>query len=319
MTNLILLEHFTSQSNIDCKQDILILREAMNIANTIIENFINNPNLTKLFVLRNYELETIKSKKVIYCPINKKNTYEKVLNKFVTNENIILIAPEIKKESINYHHKLRKKFKLLGSNFNTIKTFSSKIKTLEVLKKKKIPVIEFSKINSFLGDIVVVKPEYGAGSSEVSLARNESKILNKKSVIFQKFYKGIKGSFLMLCSEGSTKVLCCNKQIVKINSGKICQTGCIVGGLETHRVEIESLARKICKNFKGLSGVIGVDIVRSKNKWLVLEINPRFTSSYCGLSESYSNETVQDISSFYLTKRFSDFKPKFIKPSTYNF
>ena len=66
MTNLILLEHFTSQSNIDCKQDKIILREAMNIANTIIENFINHPKLNKLFVLRNYKLRTIKSEKVIY-------------------------------------------------------------------------------------------------------------------------------------------------------------------------------------------------------------------------------------------------------------
>lgn len=319
MTNLILLEHFTSQSNIDCKQDKIILREAMNIANTIIENFINHPKLNKLFVLRNYKLRTIKSEKVIYCPINKKNSYEKVLNKFVKNDNIILIAPEINKESINYYYKLKDKFKLLGSNFNTIKVFSSKIKTLEVLKKKKIPVIQFSKSNKILSNTIVVKPEYGAGSSQVLFARNEFQKKTKKSLIFQKFYEGIKGSFLMLCSKGLTKVLCCNEQIVKINKRKISQTGCIIGGLEPHRKEIEFLAENICRNFRGFSGIIGVDIVRYKNKWLVLEINPRFTSSYCALTKSYSYETVQDVSSFYLTKHFSDFVPEFIKPYIYNF
>ena len=49
-----------------------------------------------------------------------------------------------------------------------------------------------------------------------------------------------------------------------------------MGGLEKHRNEIESLANGLSKEFKGLFGVVGVDIVREKRRWLIIEINSRF-------------------------------------------
>ena len=104
-----------------------------------------------------------------------------------------------------------------------------------------------------------------------------------------------------------------------INQNKVYQIGCVMGGLEKYREEIEILAKKISSNFKGLFGVVGVDIVREDKKWLILEINPRFTSSYCGLKKSYSDETINEITNFYLDGKFGFSKPKLLKKVKYIF
>ena len=123
----------------------------------------------------------------------------------------------------------------------------------------------------------------------------------------------------MLCDKGKCKVICCNEQIIKISRNEIRQIGCIMGGLEEYREEIEILAKNISANFEGLYGVVGVDIVRENKRWLVLEINPRFTSSYCGLEKSYSEETINEITNFYIEEKFSSFKPKLLKQFKYIF
>ena len=141
-----------------------------------------------------------------------------------------------------------------------------------------------------------------------------------KNYIVQRFYKGTKGSFLMLCKSGKSKVVCCNEiNSLEHTSNKVKQIGCIMGGLEDHRDEIETLANKLCKNFKGLFGLIGVDIVREGGEWLILEINSRFTSSYCGIEMSYDQKTIEAITNFYLNKELENIYPKLLKKFKYIF
>ena len=130
-------------------------------------------------------------------------------------------------------------------------------------------MVESYKNNSNFDDLFLTKPEYGAGSCDVVIGNN---IKKKGKIVFQKFYKGIKGSFLMLCNKGKSKVICCNEQISMINQNKVYQIGCVMGGLEQYREDIEIVANQISSNFKGLFGVIGVDIVRENKKWLILEL-----------------------------------------------
>jgi predicted ATP-grasp superfamily ATP-dependent carboligase len=73
------------------------------------------------------------------------------------------------------------------------------------------------------------------------------------------------------------------------------------------------LAKQICNVTKGLFGLIGVDIIKQNGKWYVLEINPRFTSSYNGILECYGKETVFQITNLYLTKSLILEEPKLMK------
>ena len=208
---------------------------------------------------------------------------------------------------------------ILNSSSVCLKTFSSKAKTFKALKKLQIPVVNSFDNEKTSNNEVIIKPVYGAGSQNTLIANAYNFKGNKKNYIFQKYYKGTKGSFLMLCNKGESKVLCCNKQIIEIKNEKIKQVGCVMGGLESHRKEIEKLAKRIASGFKGLFGIIGVDIVRESGKWLVIEINTRFTSSYCGLENAYCEKTLDIITEFYVNKVINKSKINLLKKTNYFF
>jgi len=186
------------------------------------------------------------------------------------------------------------------------------------LKRLNLPIVENYKLNLNYKGKIIFKPDTGAGS-ENTFVTNKNNYENKKGYLVQKFYNGKKGSFLMLCKNGKSKVICCNEQLLNLKKEKIQQVGCIMGGLEKYRNEIEILANKISKNFKGLFGIVGVDVVMESKKWLIIEINPRFTSAYSGLNKSYSSLTIKDITDFYVHKKLYDRQPRFLKKNEYYF
>ncbi len=51
----------------------------------------------------------------------------------------------------------------------------------------------------------------------------------------------------------------------------------------------------------GLFGHVGIDLIREDHIWKILEINPRFTSSFCYLEMVYGKTMVENIINFYLT------------------
>ncbi len=59
------------------------------------------------------------------------------------------------------------------------------------------------------------------------------------------------------------------------------------------------LANKIISTISGFAGYIGVDLIEVKNELFVLEINPRFTTAYAGISESINcNVTAKILDAF---------------------
>ena len=208
--------------------------------------------------------------------------------------------------------------KVLGSNISSLNTFSSKTKMLTKLRRLNLPIVENYKLNLNYKGKIIFKPDTSAGS-ENTFVTNKNNYEKKKGYLVQKFYNGKKGSFLMLCKNGKSKVICCNEQLLNLKKEKIQQVGCIMGGLEKYRNEIKILANEISKNFKGLFGIVGVDIVMENKKWLIIEINPRFTSAYSGLNKSYSSLTIKDITDFYVHKKLNDTQPIFLKKYEYYF
>jgi predicted ATP-grasp superfamily ATP-dependent carboligase len=320
MNNFILIEYFTSQSNIKSEYNKEIFREALNLSNCIIRNFTKDKNIDTIHVIRNENLEKRKSKKVKYYFTNQYRSYLEVLKNFTKNTKVILISPETKKLSIELFSNIKKDFNVLSSDFKCIKIFASKIDTFKHLKKYELPTVEPYKKKIRGCNYFVCKPEYDAGSSKTFLIKNPNDLDVDEPYFCQKYYTGIKGSFLMLCKNGEFKVMCCNRQIIKIKDGKISQIGILMGGLEEYRKKIELLAKKICKRFTGLFGIVGVDIVKYKKNWLILEINTRFTSSYVGLKHSYTSDTIDEITYFYVNNKIKEkSNSRFIKKYKYIF
>ena len=318
MKKLILLEYFTSQSSILKNRDKEIFREALNLANSIIRNFIKSRDIEKIYVIRNKNLKTIESKKVKTYFTNSEISYTDILKRFKKKSEVIIIAPETNNLSSKIYSHVSQNHKVLGSNISALNIFSSKTKMLMKLRRLNLPIVENYKLNLNYKGKIIFKPDTSAGS-ENTFVTNKNNYKKKKGYLVQKFYNGKKGSFLMLCKNGKSKVICCNEQLLNLKKEKIQQVGCIMGGLEKYRNEIKILANKISKNFKGLFGVVGVDIVMENKKWLIIEINPRFTSAYSGLNKSYSSLTIKDITDFYVHKKLNDTQPRFLKKYEYYF
>ena len=318
MKKLILLEYFTSQSSILKSKDKEIFREALNLSDSIIRNFIKSSDIKKIYVIRNKNLKTIESKKVKTYFTNPETSYTDILKRFKKKSEVIIIAPETNNLSSKVYSHVSQNHKVLGSNISSLNTFSSKTKMLIKLRRLNLPIVENYKLNLNYKGKIIFKPDTSAGS-ENTFVTNKNNYEKKKGYLVQKFYNGKKGSFLMLCKNGKSKVICCNEQLLNLKKEKIQQVGCIMGGLEKYRNEIKILANKISKNFKGLFGIVGVDIVMENKKWLIIEINPRFTSAYSGLNKSYSSLTIKDITDFYVHKKLNDTQPRFLKKYEYYF
>ena len=175
MENIILVEYFTSKSKLKIEFEKNLISEALKICDSISLNFTSTRKLSKLTVIRNKQLRTIESEKIEYLFTDNKVSMIDILKRVKKSSRVILIAPEIRNKSLNMHSKLRKRFKIIGSDLKCIEIFSSKVRTFEELNELKLPIVK-SHIGSFnFDDLFLTKPEYGAGSFNVVLTNNLKK------------------------------------------------------------------------------------------------------------------------------------------------
>jgi predicted ATP-grasp superfamily ATP-dependent carboligase len=104
-----------------------------------------------------------------------------------------------------------------------------------------------------------------------------------------------------------------------MHNNKFIQSGVILGGLESEREKIQKIADKITNSIEGLFGIIGVDIVKFKGEWHVIEINPRFTSAFIGLYDSIGKEMIKKITDFYIFRKLKIIKLESVKKVRVNF
>ena len=72
LNDVILLEYFTAQSNINFKEKKSIFKEAIKLSNKLAINFSRNKKINKIHLLRNKSLKIIKNKKILTHKICKK-------------------------------------------------------------------------------------------------------------------------------------------------------------------------------------------------------------------------------------------------------
>ena len=195
MKKLILLEYFTSQSSILKSRDKEIFREALNLSNSIIRNFIKSRDIEKIYVIRNKNLKTIESKKVKTYFTNPEISYTDILKRFKKKSEVIIIAPETNNLSSNIYSHVSQNHKVLGSNISALNIFSSKTKMLMKLRRLNLPIVENYKLNLNYKGKIIFKPDSSAGS-ENTLVTNKNNYEKKKDILFKNFIMEKKGVFL---------------------------------------------------------------------------------------------------------------------------
>ena len=74
----------------------------------------------------------------------------------------------------------------------------------------------------------------------------------------------------------------------------------------SYKNEMRELAENVVECIPGFSGYIGIDLIRSNDKLFVIDINPRFTTSLVGISESLGVNVTEKILKTFLTNEIQD-------------
>ena len=200
-----------------------------------------------------------------------------------------VIAPESGGilESIT-HRLLEEKITLINCDVESVHITSDKLMCAEYLMKHDILTIEnlsLEQTRSYMKP-VIIKDRCGAGCEGLMRCENGKQALecieNFSQWVVQPYLEGDHLSLSLLFSRQEVKILSINKQIFEnIKQPKLI--ACHVNAYPV-RDDMRLLAEKIFNAFPGLQGYVGVDVIETQGKHYIVDINPRLTSSFVGLS-----------------------------------
>lgn len=218
----------------------------------------------------------------------------------------------------------------LNCRSGAIKKASNKMKILETIKKKGIRVPETVRLNIHqktktirhlveeLGYPLVFKPLDGVGCSGVSLVKNENQItpaikkIARESIsghcIAQERINGVNASVSVISTDKRALPVTLNQQIVTLASPreKSRYHGGIVPFNHTLKKEALKVAQASVESIGGLRGYVGVDLVLTEEEPVVIEINPRLTTSYIGLRKVVNFNPAQAVIDAVFEKQLSE-------------
>ncbi len=197
--------------------------------------------------------------------------------------------------------------KTLNSDPDAIRSASDKCKLMRALARLGLdvpetrclePRVEYTMVRSVCRDLgypVVFKPAVGAGCEGLSLARAEDEVepayrraylyAQGGCIILQRWCDGVAASVSLLVHERGVIPLSLNRQILRISSSN--ERSAYLGGVvplpHIIRGDAFKASIKAAETLTGLRGYIGVDMVLTESKPIILEVNPRLTVSYIGL------------------------------------
>jgi predicted ATP-grasp superfamily ATP-dependent carboligase len=187
---------------------------------------------------------------------------------------------------------------LLGSRPAAVALASSKLATSRRLAQTGVAVVPTWPVRAAPADLrlpCVVKPDDGAGCEDTWMIERREDLCAWRGAardaaryVVQPFVPGVPASMSLLCAAEGAELLACNRQRVTIEGAALRFDGTEVDVLRQHAREWAPLAEAIARAVPGLWGYVGVDLVQGAGGPVVLEINPRLTTSYCGLARGPS-------------------------------
>jgi predicted ATP-grasp superfamily ATP-dependent carboligase len=152
----------------------------------------------------------------------------------------------------------------------------------------------------------VVKPDDGCGAAgvrrhagfEEACADYTERQLRNEPAVMEPWIEGEPLSLSLLCSDGDVEMLAINRQSISVDqSGFLHFDGVAPVTVPGCQAEaMTSLARRIVEVLPGLGGFVGVDVTWHPDRGpVVIEINPRVTCAYEGLSRRLERNVAQQV------------------------
>ena len=233
-----------------------------------------------------------------------------LVNAAETSDAVYVIAPETGQTLQSLVQIVSQTGKLsLNCETSAIRKAADKTILSETLKNSGLPAPEMIalKVNSGLAQVksaikrklnypLVFKPADGVSCGGLSLVREDSQVENAIAKIravsaaqhftLQEFVRGEAVSVSLLCTGAEALAISLNKQNIRLATPEVASS--YEGGAVPfdHPLKHEAfiMAEKLAGSLLGLRGYVGVDLVLSEDKPFVVDVNPRLTTSYVGLS-----------------------------------
>lgn len=193
----------------------------------------------------------------------------------------------------------------LLSDSATLKICADKWATYGELAKHRLPAVETRLLNEgiegWVGD-VVVKIADGVGCQDSFVVTADSlpaalaKLTEPRRYILQPYKSGQAASLSCLFKRGQGWLLCCNQQQIVLDHGRFSLQGCQVNVDNPKRNFYQHLVAAIAEAMPGLWGYVGIDVIETAEVGpLVLEINPRLTTSYVGIRRATGINVAEQV------------------------
>jgi predicted ATP-grasp superfamily ATP-dependent carboligase len=198
----------------------------------------------------------------------------------------------------------------LNCQASAIGEVSDKVVFHEALKRLGLPAAETMVVSAF-GDVaeikqtvkdrlefpLIFKPIDGVSCGGLSVVRNENQVTSavdkivkessSKCFIVQELIRGVAVSVSLISTGSEALPISLNRQDVSLatpNSISIYHGGLVPFDNPLKRAAF-AMAEKAVKSFRGLKGYIGVDLILTEKEPVVVEVNPRLTTSYVGVKK----------------------------------
>ena len=198
---------------------------------------------------------------------------------------------------------LRQEKLLLGCRPEAVRLATSKRGTARALASAGIASVPTFALSDGLPPLDgpwVTKPDEGAGCTDTLLvpdvrAARERLALMPDGMVAQPWLEGTSASLSLLCAAGRAALLSVNLQHGEVSDGWLGVGAISVNARRDDDGTLARLGGRIAAAVPGLWGYVGVDLVLTPAGPVVLEINPRLTTSYCGLRRELDLNVAEQV------------------------
>ncbi len=312
--NILIFEYITGGGLVGQPLPSSLVNEGELMLNAVANDFAALDEV-QVYVLRDYRLPQSKNVKDI-CLVHAEHGYEQVIDEMEANiDALMIIAPETEAILSNLCKKYsNRSFTLLNSTVDSVKLTGNKLNTylhMQSHNVAQIPTYEIGNMNSVGKGEVIVKPKDGVGCENIYLSESINQLNEKLNsvvrakYIVQPYLQGQSASLSLLCWDGECLLLSANIQNMKKLGDSIALQQCVVNGLD--QAEFIEFSNHLVKAVPGLRGYIGVDILITENEILLIEINPRLTTSYVGLKAALGINPAELILQVFVNQELPEF------------